>query len=115
MTGRCDQFRHLLAASLGPHVDRHRSLALVETCPVEAAALVQGPTIDIDAATWRIDPNHVRTERGKGGPAERSRDEGRDLDHAQAGEDRRPFAQVSLPRSEGRAGRGSIRRPSASR
>ena len=52
-----------LLAPLGAEVERHRALAPVEAGPVEAAALVQRPAADVDAAAQRIDAHDLGAER----------------------------------------------------
>src|SRR5262249_58223520 len=104
-------------AALGAEVERDRALAPVEVFPVEAAALVQRPAVGVDAAAERVDADDVGAHRGEGGPAQRSRDEGGELDDPQAAQDAVHQAQsiadreirpgaTSRPRSTCRPPRG---------
>src|SRR5450759_4626116 len=64
---RRDQTGHLALTRLASRVDHHRALALVEAGPVEAAAAMQRPAVDIDSSAGWIDPDHVGAERRQGG------------------------------------------------
>ena len=82
---RRDQRGHQLPPLGLAQIDREGAFALVHAGPVDALVLGRDrPTPVVEAAGEGIEADHVRPHLGERHAAERSRHEGRALDHAQA-------------------------------